>query len=72
MVDHTLDRKDLHAKYHNDTTGTPSYEPGLLLKFVLLAYSCGIISSQRIERSAASVAKVSDCPFLSRCSAGSQ
>ena len=50
LVDHTLDLKDLHAKYRNDTTGAPAYEPGLLLKVVLLAYSRGIISSRRIER----------------------
>jgi len=50
LVDHELDLKDLHAKYRNDTTGAPAYEPGVLLKIVLLAYSRGMISSRRIER----------------------
>jgi len=50
LVDHELDLQPLHAKYCNDATGAPAYEPSVLLKIVLLAYSRGMISSRRIER----------------------
>ena len=50
LVDHELDLRPLHAKYRNDATGAPAYEPSVLLKIVLLAYSRGMISSRRIER----------------------
>ncbi|MFH1581727.1 MAG: transposase [Pseudomonadota bacterium] len=37
-------------KYNNDDTGSPAYDPKILLKVVLLAYSRGIIGSRRIEK----------------------
>jgi transposase len=50
LVDHELDLSALHARYNNDTTGAPAYDPAVLLKIVLLAYSRGLISSRSIER----------------------
>jgi transposase len=50
LVDNELDLSALHARYNNDLTGAPAYEPGVLLKIVLLAYSRGLISSRSIER----------------------
>ena len=37
-------------RYHNDITGAPAYDPRVLLKIVLFAYSRGITSSREIER----------------------
>jgi len=37
-------------KYNNDDTGSPAYDPKILLKIVLLAYSRGIIGSRKIEK----------------------
>ncbi len=37
-------------RYVNDETGAPAYDPAVMLKIVLLAYSRGIISSRAIER----------------------
>src|SRR4051812_43466205 len=34
----------------NDETGAPAYDPAVMLKIVLLAYSRGVISSRAIER----------------------
>ena len=50
LVDHELDLGALHSRYNNDLTGAPAYDPAVLLKIVLLAYSRGLISSRSIER----------------------
>ena len=49
LVDEKLDLNIFHYKYNNETTGCPAYDPALLLKVVLLAYSRGITSSRKIE-----------------------
>ncbi len=50
---HTIDDLDLavfDARYQNDETGAPAYNPGVLLKIILFAYSRGVLSSRRIEQ----------------------
>jgi hypothetical protein len=37
------------SRYKNDETGAPAYDPAILLKIVLFAYSKGIIHSRKIE-----------------------
>lgn len=49
LVDHELDLADFHARYRNSFEGAPAYDPAVLLKIVLLAYSRGIISSRQME-----------------------
>lgn len=49
LVDHELDLADFHARYRNCVEGAPAYDPAVLLKIVLLAYSRGIISSRKME-----------------------
>lgn len=49
LVDEKLDLSIFLHKYRNDATGRPAYDPALLLKVVLLAYSRGISGSRRIE-----------------------
>lgn len=49
LIDREIDLSELEARYRNDETGAPAYEPALLLKIVLLAYSRGIVSSRAIE-----------------------
>jgi transposase len=50
LIDIEFDLAPLAAKFNNDATGAPAYDPAVLLKIVLLAYSRGIISSRAIER----------------------
>jgi transposase len=50
LIDNELDLSAVDARYNNDTTGAPAYDPAVLLKIVLLAYSRGMISSRAIER----------------------
>ena len=50
LIDHEIDLTAFHAKYRNDETGAPAYDPAILLKIVLYAYSRGITSSRDIER----------------------
>lgn len=50
LVDHELDLSALDARFNNDETGAPAYDPRVMLKIVLLAYSRGLISSRSIER----------------------
>ena len=50
LVDHELDLTALDARFHNDETGASAYDPRVMLKIVLLAYSRGLVSSRSIER----------------------
>jgi transposase len=50
LVDSRIKVDAFERKYKNDETGCPAYDPRLLLKIILLAYSRGIISSRQIER----------------------
>lgn len=50
IVDHELDLTVFNNHYKNDETGAPAYDPAILLKIVLYAYSRGITSSREIER----------------------
>ena len=51
LVDHEIDTSIFHGHYNNDKTGCRAYDPAMLLKVVLFAYSRGITSSRRIEKS---------------------
>ncbi len=44
----TFDMQVFEDRYRNDDTGAPAYDPRILLKVVLYAYSRGIIGSRRI------------------------
>ena len=50
LVDHELDLSALDARFKNDDIGASAYDPRVMLKIVLLAYSQGLISSRAIER----------------------
>ena len=50
IVEHQLDLSCFEAHYKNTVTGAPAYNPKVLLKIVLYAYSRGIIASRRIAR----------------------
>jgi transposase len=50
LVDRELDLSALDARFRNDETGASAYDPRVMLKIVLLAYSRGLITSRRIER----------------------
>jgi transposase len=49
LVDHELDLTIFHHRFKNDDNGRPAYDPAILLKIVLLAYSRGVTSSRKIE-----------------------
>src|SRR5512135_2690321 len=50
LVEKRLDMSIFQGKYHNDETGRAAYDPKILLKVLLLAYSRGLISSRKIEQ----------------------
>jgi len=50
LVEERMDMSRFDAKFKNDETGRKAYDPKVLLKAVLLAYSRGIIHSRKIER----------------------
>lgn len=50
LIDHELDLSAFDRHYSNDDNGRPAYDPRLLLKIIILAYSKGITSSRQIER----------------------
>jgi transposase len=50
VVDHDLDLSIFAKRYRNDTNGAPAYDPAILLKIVLFAYSRGITSSRDIAQ----------------------
>ena len=48
-----FDRVNHDIQFKNDETGASAYDPRVMLKIVLLAYSQGMISSRSIERACA-------------------
>ena len=50
LIDHRIDLSVFDARFNNDETGASAYDPGVLLKIVLYAYSRGLTSSRSIER----------------------
>lgn len=49
LIDHKLDLSIFHARYNNEDGGRPAYDPAILLKIILFAYSKGITSSREIQ-----------------------
>jgi transposase len=50
LIDHELDIALFDERFRNDATCAKAYDPWILLKIVLYAYSRGIVSSRRIEK----------------------
>ena len=50
LIEEELDLSVFDQQYGNDEGGRPAYDPAILLKIVLLAYSRGITSSRKIEQ----------------------
>jgi transposase len=50
LVDHELDLSIFDERYRNEETGSTAYDPRILLKIILFAYSRGIVSSRRIAQ----------------------
>ena len=53
LVDNELDLTAMDAQFKNDEVGASAYDPRVMLKIVLLAYSQGLISSRTIEQACA-------------------
>ena len=53
LVDHELDLSALDARFKNDEVGASAYDPRVMLKIILLAYSQGLISSRSIATACA-------------------
>lgn len=49
LVDHELDLSAFHVRYNNDVDGASAFDPAVLIKIILLAYSRG--SSRKQDRS---------------------
>jgi transposase len=49
LIDQKLDLSAFYEKYQNDATGRKAYDPAILLKIILFAYSKGITSIREIE-----------------------
>ena len=50
QVNHEIDTSIFHEHYHNKQTDRLAYDPAMLLKVVLFAYSRGITLSRKIEK----------------------
>jgi transposase len=50
LIDHELDLSIFDERYRNEETGSTAYDPRILLKIILFAYSRGIVSSRRIAQ----------------------
>src|SRR6476661_3411066 len=50
LIDDEIDLTVFEQRYHNDETGAPAYDPAILLKIILYAYSRGITQSREIAR----------------------
>ena len=50
LIDNEIDLSLFDDRFRNDDTGAPAYDPAILLKIILFAYSRGIVSSRQIAR----------------------
>lgn len=50
LIDNEIDMSIFDSRYRNDDTGAPAYDPAILLKIILYAYSKGITSSRDIAQ----------------------
>ena len=50
LINNEIDLSIFDLRYRNDETGAPAYDPAILLKIILYAYSRGITSSRKIEQ----------------------
>jgi transposase len=50
LIDYEINLSTFEEHYCNDDGGRPAYDPRLLLKIIIYAYSKGITSSRKIER----------------------
>ena len=49
LITNKLDLSIFHPRFKNDDGGRPAFDPAILLKIILFAYSKGITSSREIE-----------------------
>ena len=49
LIENKLDLSIFYPNYKNDDGGRPAYDPAILLKIILFAYSKGITSSRTIQ-----------------------
>ena len=49
LIDNHIDLSAFYDKYNNDEGGRKAYDPAILLKIILFAYSKGITSSREIQ-----------------------
>lgn len=49
IIENHLDLSVFNPRFNNDKTGAPAYEPSIMLKIILYAYSRGITGSRKIE-----------------------
>jgi len=50
LIDNEIDLSLFDERHKNDETGAPAYDPAILLKIILYAYSRGITSSRKISQ----------------------
>ncbi len=50
LIDNEIDLSLFDTRYRNDEMGAPAYDPAILLKIILDAYSRGITSSRKIAQ----------------------
>lgn len=50
LIDNELDLSIFNDRFKNDDTGASAYDPKILLKIILFAYSRGIVSSRKIAQ----------------------
>lgn len=48
LIDNKLDLSVFYPRFQNEDTGRPAFDPAILLKIILFAYSKGITSSREI------------------------
>jgi len=50
LIDERFNLSVFEARYKNDETGAPAYDPAILLKIILYAYARGVTQSREIAR----------------------
>jgi transposase len=50
LIDNEVDLNVFESRFQNDDTGAPAYDPAVLMKIVLYAYSRGVVHSRKIAK----------------------
>jgi transposase len=66
LIDSRLDMSVFYPRVTNDDTGRPAYDPSILLKIILFAYSKGLPQAERSNGNVSTILSSRRYPVIAR------